>query len=303
MCRLNPELRVRAKVGKKWIVRLAYFSPMKFYPLSNGQRVAYSTYQKPTAVAEQSLPPLVLLHGFCEDQFLWEPLLPFLNSSFLIRIDLPGFGASDAPVLADMSSYAEAVLGVLKAEDISSCILIGHSLGGYVGLEFATKWPGYLAGLGLFHSHPFEDSEERKTVRHRGIETLQAGKRDLYVSQLFPNLFAPDFLAAHPETVQHVIHQGKKQSVEGIIAALQAMISRRDHTGTLRLLNCPALFLLGELDALIPPKQGIEAALLPSASALHVLPEVAHMGMWEAPETCAEVLNSFLKWCYSYCAP
>ena len=153
------------------------------------------------------------------------------------------------------------------------------------------------AGLGLFHSHPFTDSEERKTVRRRGIETLQAGKRDLYITQLFPNLFAPAFLESNPAILQALINNGKKQSAAGIIAALQAMIDRRDHTDTLEEVDCPVLFLLGALDTLVPPDQGLKAALLPIVADVHLFPAIAHMGMWEAPEESAGMLQSFWSFC------
>jgi len=231
---------------KKWIAISAYFSPMKFCNASSGNRVAYSmvhNYHEHT--------PIMLVHGFCEDQSVWSPLLVRLETKSLILIDLPGFGASDLPSVQDMTAYSEAILGVLDAEKIEQCILIGHSMGGYAALEFASKWPERLAGLGLFHSHPFEDSEERKTARLRGIDTLKSGKRDLYVSQLFPNLFAPKFLKQNPDTLDELISNGKRQSPEGISAALQAMLTRRDHQQTLSAAKCPVLFILGAQDTLV----------------------------------------------------
>jgi pimeloyl-ACP methyl ester carboxylesterase len=197
-----------------------------------------------------------------------------------------------------MGTYAEAILAILDAENIPKCVLVGHSMGGYVGLEFASRWPERLAGLGLFHSHPFEDSEERKTARRRGLETLKAGKRDLYVTQLFLNLFAPCFLENDSAMVNELILNGKKQSAEGISAALQAMLTRRDHQHTLASLkDCPVLFLLGAFDLLLPPDQGIKAALIPDVVDLQLLSEAAHMAMYEYPKESAAILNSFWDFC------
>ena len=112
---------------------------------------------------------------------------------------------------------------------MAQCVLVGHSLGGYVALEFAATRRHSLAGLGLFHSHPFPDNEARIAIRKRGIEMLRSGKRDLYVAQLFPNLFAPAFSLKHPDVVNAMIARGKEQPAEGIIAALEAMIWRVDH--------------------------------------------------------------------------
>lgn len=272
---------------------------MKFCNTPQGTRVSYAfePVEKASEISENAF-PLVLLHGFCEDRSVWSPLQSLLKPSPKVLIDLPGFGWSDLPHQPDMAAYAGAVRAVLDAEGIARCVLVGHSMGGYAALEFAARWPERLAGLGLFHSQPYEDSEEKKTARQRGIETLQAGKRDLYVTQLFPNLFAPSFLEKNPDTLNALISTGKKQSAEGIIAALQAMLTRRDHAHTLSKISCPTLFLLGEKDTLVPPEQALKAALLPKVADVHLLPEAAHMAMYECPKESAAILNSFWDFCH-----
>ncbi|HAD12404.1 MAG TPA: hypothetical protein DCF33_08190 [Saprospirales bacterium] len=241
--------------------------------------------------------PLVLLHGFCEDQRVWAPILPHLNHLPVMLIDLPGFGQSAMAEVPSMQAYAAAVKAALDDQNISSCVLVGHSMGGYVALEFAAYWPEYLAGLGLFHAHPFTDNEERKTARKRGIETLLAGKRDLYVAQLFPNLFASTFQASRPDIIQALTEYGKQQCAEAIIQALQAMLDRQDHQQTLAGLSCPSLFLLGQKDALIPYDQGIQAGLLPDKSMIELMPEAGHMAMWEFPDLSSLLLSRFYQWC------
>lgn len=264
---------------------------MKYCATQHGNRVAYAWAARGSGV------PLVLVHGFCEDHLLWASLQSSLKPASILLLDLPGFGQSELPQLPEMQSYAVAVKAVLDTEEIEQCVLIGHSMGGYAALEFAAHWPERLVGLGLFHSHPFEDTAERKIARQRGIETLQAGKRDLYVAQLFPNLFAESYLKGHPDVLEALISNGKNQSPKGIIAALQAMLNRRDHQKTLCDITCPVLFLLGQLDTLVPPEQALKAALLPTMSDLHLLPEAAHMAMFESSEETVEILNSFWDFC------
>ncbi len=251
---------------------------MKHILISNQRRIACYYEKQPAGT------PLVLLHGFCEDSSVWEAMLPYLDQQHLIRIDLPGFGGSDLPVVANLEYYARDVHEALQALGIQQCRLIGHSLGGYVALEYARQYSAHLSELGLFHSHPYPDDETRIQNRRRGIEMLQQGKRDLYVAQLFPNLFAPEFAEKHPEIIQKLIKNGQKQSPAGIIAALEAMIARPSYEPVLRHCTCPVRFILGEKDALIPLEDGIRAATMPVVSSLHVLKGVGHMGMWEAPE-------------------
>ncbi|MBV6439608.1 MAG: Lipase 3 [Saprospiraceae bacterium] len=264
---------------------------MKHTLLSNGLRIAYRS----DGVAGGL--PLVLLHGFCEDSAVWNDFIVPIKSLHIIRVDLPGFGGSDLPLVPGMDVYADAVCAVLNDLSVEKCVLVGHSMGGYAALEFAEKYPERLSGLGLFHSHPFEDTAERKDARRRGIEMLQSGKRDLYVAQLFPGLFAGAFAKANPPIIAAQIAKGKRQSAEAIIAALEGMITRKDHRETLRNAACPVLFLLGTEDSIIPPEQGLQAAVLPDLADVHLLPGVGHMGMFEATERCAEIVRRFWEFC------
>ena len=219
--------------------------------------------------------------------------MPYLDSRPLIRLDLPGFGASTLPVSSSMEAYAEAVYTALQLLEVERCVLVGHSLGGYIALEYMKQHPEHLAGVVLFHSHPYPDAPERIEIRRRGIEMLRQGKRDLYVAQLFPGLFAPAFAAAQPEVVQTLIKNGKQQPTAGIIAAIEAMIGRPAYLDILEQAPCPVQFLLGAEDALIPLEGALRAAALPNICNLHVLPGVGHMGMWEAPEQCARYIRVF----------
>lgn len=244
---------------------------------------------------EAGTPPLVLIHGFCEDSSVWEGILTGLKDIPVIAADLPGFGASDLPSESSVEYYAAAVVQALDALGISRFYLMGHSLGGYVALEILAGHGGRLAGAGLIHSHPLADGTERLAARRRGIELLQTGKKDLYVSQLFPGLFAPAFAQAHPETVQTLIENGRRQSTEGIIAALEAMMGRKDHQLTLKHAPCPLLFIAGTEDTLIPAEVTWNSALLPDMARVEMLPGVGHMGMYEAPEAVVTAIKIFFE--------
>lgn len=259
--------------------------------LANGRRIACRVQGPGEGL------PLVLLHGFCEDSSVWDGLMPALRNIRIIRVDLPGFGGSDLPVAPGMDVYADAVCAALNELSVERCILFGHSMGGYAALEFAEKYPERLTGLGLFHSHPYEDTPERKENRRRGIEMLQSGKRDLYVAQLFPGLFARSFAKAHPEIIEALIDKGKKQSADGIAGALQGMIERKSHLETLRAAGCPVSFVFGSEDTIITADEGLKAAVLPAVADLHVLPGVGHMGMFEAPEKSVAILREFWEFC------
>ena len=79
--------------------------------------------------------PIVLLHGFGEDHFIWNQLLPNLRNDFrLILPDLPGSGLSQRIEDMSMEGMAACILKVLDLEcpGIHRPFLIGHSMGGYI---------------------------------------------------------------------------------------------------------------------------------------------------------------------------
>ena len=112
---------------------------------------------------------LVLLHGFMENSEIWNDMEPALSKEFtLVKIDLPGHGKSknyhEINTPDFMAEKVKEVLDFLKLEKIN---LLGHSLGGYVSLAFAEKFPEFLESLTLFFSTTLPDDDEKKEIRKR----------------------------------------------------------------------------------------------------------------------------------------
>src|SRR3979409_2265854 len=106
----------------------------------------------------------MLVHGFAEDHKIWELQVDYLKKDFLLIVpDLPGSGRSVFnPQLSTIDDYADVIKFILDEEGISACTIIGHSMGGYITLAFAKKYPDQLNAFGLFHSTTYADSEEKK---------------------------------------------------------------------------------------------------------------------------------------------
>jgi len=115
---------------------------------------------------------VVLLHGFAEDGDVWKYQLADLAAGYLVIVpDLPGSGRSDMTDDMSIEGMALCVKKIIDHELPANASLaedgitmIGHSMGGYITLAFANKYPGLLAGFGLFHSTAFADTEEKITA-------------------------------------------------------------------------------------------------------------------------------------------
>lgn len=244
--------------------------------------------------------PIVLLHGLCEDSTIWNDIITAFPDRYIIRIDLPGFGKSEIYGNGSLRAMAEGVHKVLQKEQVKKSILIGHSMGGYVALEYVKKQGNEkINGLGLFHSHPFEDTQERKDIRKKTIAHIDNYGISLYVRQLFEGMTAPSFSSAHPDIINAMIEKGMSNSSTGVANAIEAMRTRKDTTEILKEVNVPVLFIVGEKDQTIPLKMSLQQLHLPYIADIHILNGVGHLGMVEAPEESKKIINNFISLCES----
>src|SRR5690606_25097329 len=112
-------------------------------------------------------------------------------------------------------------------------VMVGHSMGGYIALAFAEKYPKVLKGLSLVHSTATADTEEKKETRRKSIALIEKGGKDAFVKGMIPNLFSNHFKGAHPEIIQKQIEQGQKLKAESMVGFYTAMINRPDRRNVL----------------------------------------------------------------------
>ena len=249
--------------------------------------------------------PVVLLHGFGEDSHIFDQQIEFLKESCLLIIpDLPGTGKSALlisdhpmpvtgilkPVTVSIEDYADCIKALLEEEKISKCILLGHSMGGYITLAFAEKYPGSLSRFGLIHSSAFADNEEKKRNRQRGIDLMEQYGAYAFLKNTIPNLFSLQFKEAFPDKLESLIEASKQFSTEACRQYYTAMMNRPDRTDVLKGNPLPVLFVIGTEDVAAPLNDLNLQIHLPLCSYIHIIENVGHMSMWEAPE----LLNSYL---------
>ena len=239
---------------------------------------------------------VVFVHGFGEDSKIWRKQEGTFNNFCCIYIDLPGSG--DSPFNQKLSSildYAKAVNAVLENEKIDHCILIGHSMGGYIALAFAQLFADKLLALCLFHSSAFADSEEKIKNRKKSIEFVTANGAAKYFKTIIPDLFFDNEKSAN--LIQEQLAIAALTSDAAVVQYLQAMIDRQDTTSVLKILGVPVGFILGEYDKAVPFTPGLEQSHLADVTYLHVLRQSAHMGMLEETSIVREILGEFLISC------
>jgi len=240
--------------------------------------------------------PVILLHGYLESLSVWENFAQQLSEKYrVIAMDIPGHGKSEA--LAEkhsMEMLAECVYDALRMIKIHQCLMIGHSMGGYVILMLHHLHPELLSGFSLFHSHPFADTEETRKNRIREIDLVKNGKKDILAKVNIPNAFAQKNLVDLRDEVDKSKAIAIKTSDKGIIANLYAMMNRPDFSDELAKTSKPFLLIAGKHDNYIPFDTIVPSIKLPENSTFCVLENSGHMGFVEEKEKALECIEGFI---------
>ncbi|MFT4153738.1 alpha/beta fold hydrolase [Parafilimonas sp.] len=243
--------------------------------------------------------PVVLLHGFAETYTIWRNQFNFLKDYFqLIVPDLPGSGESGLFKTGkgnlSIDELADSVYAIIINENIGRCIMLGHSMGGYVTLSFAERYADKLKAFGFVHSTAYADNEEKKQNRQRAIEIMEAYGSYAFLKTVTPNLFTAAFKEKHAEVVKRLIEDGKHFKKENLQQYYYAMMGRADKTYLLRNNISPVLFVLGEEDMAAPLSDVLKQVHEPEIAYIHIMKNMAHASMLEAPEKLNAILKNFI---------
>lgn len=245
--------------------------------------------------------PLVLIHGFGGDKDNWAFYAPKLKDRYrVIAPDLPGFGEASRDPALDFSvaAQAERLVGFLDALGIERCHLGGNSMGGYIALLFALKYPERLRSLTLFNNAGVVGTEP-SDLQHK-IEA------DPAASPLVPRDPAGmatllGYVVYKPRPIPRRFLNVVFEVVRPNIALLDAifhnlasdMLERplNDRLGEVRV---PTQIIWGKHDRLIHYTSGEVQHAGIAGSELVIFDDVGHVPMIEDPAATARAHRAFL---------
>jgi pimeloyl-ACP methyl ester carboxylesterase len=240
--------------------------------------------------------PVMLVHGFGEDGTIWDNQIEALQNKYLLLVpDLPGSGKSEMFTENNIAitDYAKVLLAILAEEKITQCSMLGHSMGGYIALAFAKKYPDLLNSLGLVHSTAYADTEVKIASRKKAIEFIQANGSQAFLKTSTPNLFWDK--EKNKAVIESLIAEGNNFPQAALVQYYNAMISRKDTTAVLKTFTKPILFIIGQYDQAVPFTDSMQQTYAPSYAYIHILRSSAHMGMLEEKDKTNKIISSFLQ--------
>lgn len=230
-------------------------------------------------------PAVVMTHGFGMSTALFERTAVSLAEDHrVVAWDLRGHGRSDAPDPPDAYSVDTAVGDVAALLDhlgIEHATLLGHSLGGYLSLEFHRLLPASVAALVLVATGPGYRRDNGRVRWNRMVERIAARLES-------------DGLAGLE--IEGVVDPGAlHQTADGLAKAARGMLRQDDARvmDHLESIDVPVLIVTGEHDT---PYQAAAGCLADRIRrSVHVeIPHAQHVPMLSHPEAFAHAVRSFL---------
>ena len=241
--------------------------------------------------------PLVLIHAYPLDSAMWQQQLGALSGAFRVLVpDVFGFGESPLPAEEwTMDSMAEAIAALLDRLAIEGKIILGGlSMGGYIALSFAKRYPDRLRGLILADTRADGDSPEAKVARGETIEFVRKHSAAAQIEKMLPKMLSANTQVQRADIVECVRTLGSKQSVPAVVAALAALRDRPDSTTALKSFDFPTLVMVGEQDAITPPALAEAMIRELKRGSLEVIPSAGHLSNLEAPEAFNFAVRNWL---------
>jgi pimeloyl-ACP methyl ester carboxylesterase len=243
--------------------------------------------------------PLVFSHGLLWSGRMFDAQVEALASRYrCITFDHRGQGQSPrSPTLPySMDELAVDAAALLESLQATPCHFVGLSMGGFVGLRLAIERPQLLRSLTIIESAA--DGEPRlNVVKYRAMTMIVRllGVRPL-VKPVMRIMFGPSFLRDGQRTAERVRQESllRGNDVPGMLAALDAVITRRPVLDELARIKTPTLVLHGEDDrAIVPPRARATAAAIAHAR-LHMVARAGHTSTVEEPAAITDALARFL---------
>jgi pimeloyl-ACP methyl ester carboxylesterase len=228
--------------------------------------------------------PLLCTHGFASSSHAWAPLVDaFSGERRCITWDVRGHGPHVYPsepaeysiplTLGDMES-------LLDREGVDRAVLVGHSMGGYLSLEFQKAHPSRVAGLVLIGTGP----GFRKDDARDGWNQICERYATIFQTKGFEGI-------GKSAELDGSVHRG----VDGLINAARGILRQHDAgvIDNLGNIDVPTLIIVGENDKPFRAGSDYMAAKIPGAR-LVVVDGAPHAPMLTHPEVVNAEIAKFL---------
>jgi pimeloyl-ACP methyl ester carboxylesterase len=229
---------------------------------------------------------VLVLHGWGDDSSNWQKFQKELSRTYkVITLDLPGFGASNAPKEAwKLEDYAKFLQAFLKKLAITNAYaIVGHSNGGAIAIKSLATQTLTADKLVLLGS--------------AGIRGEYKGRHKMlrYITKAGKGLTAP-----LPTNIKKSLRQKVYKAVGSDMLVAEHMqetfknIVEDDVREDAQKITTPTLLMYGEHDTDTPPRYGKIFQECIKGSGLEIIPDAGHFVYQDQPEVTEKLIKEFL---------
>jgi len=252
---------------------------------------------------------LVFLHGVAGNWTVWKKEIEFFSKKGFttLALDLRGHGGSEAPEEFEkyqMTNFSKDIRNIIHKEKIKNFILIGHSLGGGIAINYCVNFPKNLpSALILVETaclYPYERSQLLNV--------------NPYLSHLLR------FIASHKLTREKHFFHFKEVDLSDLksrknlnlilyllhLTPLRTMVKALDNVenyvfnnkrkicDSLRNLKIPALVITGDQDEVVSPKFSFILKKLLQSAEFKVVKDSDHWVIMQKSDEVSRMMQNFL---------
>lgn len=235
-------------------------------------------------------PPIVFVPGWCCDHTFFEPQFEHFKSSHtVVAVDPRGCGRSDRPETGyDIPMLADDLARLVDELGLAPPVIVGHSLGGMIGVELAARRPSMPLAVVACDPGPIDPLPETRTFYQRFAIDLAGPDGEAVRREYVEQVAGPTIAEPWRKRVLETMCAAPLDAAAAVIRGLD------DWNGAVALARCdvPVLVLLAT-----PRGSNAPDRLLGLKPDVHIGITVGsgHFHQFEVPEQVTPMIERFIR--------
>jgi len=232
---------------------------------------------------------ILLMHGSGLTHIVWSLHEQFYASQGfnVLSVDLPGHGNSEGPSLKSIEKISDWIKSLMLKINIGKIIIVGHSQGGLIGIDFASRYPELIEKIVLVAN------SYKMPVNQDLIDLAEAGdEKAVLLMMKWGYEGSKAFIGGNP--VKKIVNSAR--DIREVLAVdLNACNNYKNGENAIKKINCPTLCIFGDLDKMVPVKVGLKMSEQITNSETKIISDCGHMLIFEKAFEMRKLVKEFIN--------
>ena len=232
---------------------------------------------------------ILLMHGSGLTHIVWSLHEQFYASQGfnVLSIDLPGHGNSEGPSLKSIEKISDWIKSLMLKINIEKIIIVGHSQGGLIGIDFTSRYPELIEKIVLVAN------SYKMPVNQDLIDLAEAGdEKAVLLMMKWGYEGSKAFIGGNP--VKKIVNSAR--DIREVLAVdLNACNNYKNGENAIKKINCPTLCIFGDLDKMVPVKVGLKMSEQITNSETKIISDCGHMIIFEKAFEMRKLVIEFIN--------